>query len=148
MNNKIFNTTFENMLRIMLLMSVTEEPTNIDRLTLLDFICIYGEKCKVLDKNLHGNNEFGFAEFANKRKKMTETIKLSVKNDYVAVENSKEGFVYSLNDRGIAIVNTTKSLYSKSYMIGAKIVSRRFKGSTDEELLKYINEMATEFKEI
>lgn len=63
MKNKVFNTTFENMLRILVLMSVLAEPVNSDRLTALDFICIYGKKCKVLDKNLHGDNEFGFAEF-------------------------------------------------------------------------------------
>ena len=70
MKNKVFNTTFENMLRILLLMGVLNAPANSDRLTALDFICIYGNKCKVLDSNLHGNNEFGFAEFANKREKI------------------------------------------------------------------------------
>ena len=63
------------MLRILLLMGVLNAPANSDRLTALDFICIYGNKCKVLDSNLHGNNEFGFAEFANKREKIAEAIK-------------------------------------------------------------------------
>jgi len=86
MKNRVFNTVFENMLRVLLLFKVLEKPVNIDRITALDFICIYGKKCKVLDKNLHGDNEFGFAEFANKREKKTEAIKLSVRNDYIVVD--------------------------------------------------------------
>jgi hypothetical protein len=79
MSNKMFNTTFENMLRILLLMENLEKPIHIDRITALDFICIYRKKCKVMDKNLHGDNEFDVAGFASKREKITDAIKLSVK---------------------------------------------------------------------
>ena len=67
MRNRVFNTPFENMLRILLLSSTLKKPANVDRLAALDFICIFGKKCKVLDKNLHGDNEFGFSEFTTKR---------------------------------------------------------------------------------
>ena len=120
MKNKVFNTTFENMLRILVLMSVLAEPVNSDRLTALDFICIYGKKCKVLDKNLHGDNEFGCAE----------------------------GLVYSLNERGREIVTNIQSSYSKAYAIGARIVYRKFANYTDEAVLKYISKLATESKEV
>ena len=70
MANKVFNTAFENMLRLLLLVDTLNGPANVDRLAALDFICIYGKKCKVLDRNLHGDNAFGFAEFANKREKI------------------------------------------------------------------------------
>ena len=36
MKNKVFNTTFENMLRILILMSVLAKPANSDRLTALE----------------------------------------------------------------------------------------------------------------
>ena len=51
MRNRVFNSTFENMLRILLMIDTMNEPANVDRLAALDFICIYGKKCKVLDKN-------------------------------------------------------------------------------------------------
>lgn len=148
MKNKVFNTTFENMLRILILMSVLSKPVNSDRLTALDFICIYGKKCKVLDKNLHRDNEFGFAEFTNKREKIAEAIKLSVKNYYVIVGNSAEGLVYSLNERGREIVTNIQSSYSKAYVIGARIVCSKFANYTDEAVLKYISKLATESKEV
>lgn len=142
MKNKIFNTTFENVMRVLLMMYVLDYPVNIDRLAALDFISIYGKKCKVLDKDLHGENEFGFAEFANKRERITEAIRLAVITGYVDVNVSKDGFLYSISTKGKSIVQETQSAYSKGYMVGAKIVNRRFKDSSDEELLKYINDMS------
>ena len=147
MKYKIFNTAFENMLRVLLMMDVIGMQTNIDRLTALDFISIYGKKCKLLDKNLHGDNEFGFAEFANKRERIIEAVKIAVTNDYITVENTASGFLYSINDRGKLIVEKIQTPYARSYIMGAKIVYKKFEGMSDEELLKYINNMAAEIKE-
>lgn len=148
MRNKVFNTVFENMLRLLLLTDTLNAPANVDRLAALDFICIYGKKCKVLDKNLHGDNEFGFAEFANKREKITEAIKLSVKNDFINVEHTDKGFLYSINDRGRSVVQGIQSPYARSYVVGAKIVCRKFSDFTDDSVLKYISNKATESKEV
>ena len=142
MRNKVFNTTFENMLRVLLLTDTLNSPANADRIAALDFICIYGKKCKVLDKNLHGDNEFGFAEFTNKREKISEAIKLAVKNDFMSVANSDQGFVYEINERGKGVVNGLDSAYARAYLIGAKVVCRKFSGYADDELLKYITDLA------
>lgn len=109
MRSKVFNTTFENMLRLLLLADTLNVPANVDRLAALDFICIYGKKCKVLDKNLHGDNEFGFAEFTNKREKITEAVKLSVRNDFFKVQHTDQGFLYSINDRSRQVVQGVQS---------------------------------------
>lgn len=124
-----------------------DASANVDRLAALDFICIYGKKCKVLDKNLHGDNEFGFAEFANKRKKITEAIKLSVRNDFINVKHTKQGFPYSINDRGREVVQNIQSPYARAYTVVAKIVCRKFSGFTDDGVLQYISDRATESKE-
>ena len=146
MRSKVFNTTFENMLRLLLLVDTLNVPANVDRLAALDFICIYGKKCKVLDKNLHGDNEFGFAEFANKREKITEAVKLSVRNDFISVQHTEQGFLYSINDRGRQVVQGVQSPYARSYVVVAKIVCRRFSNCTDEGVLQYISDRATESK--
>lgn len=138
---------FENMLRILLLADTLDAPVNVDRLAALDFICIYGKKCKVLDKNLHGDNEFGFAEFANKREKIAEAIKLSVRNNFINVKHTEQGFLYSINDRGREVVQNIQSSYARAYTVGAKIVCRKFSGFTDDGVLQYISDRATESKE-
>lgn len=148
MRSNVFNTTFENMLRVLLLTDTLNIPVNADRLAALDFICIYGKMCKVLDKNLHGDNDFGFAEFASKREKITEALKLSVRNNFIKVEHTNQGFVYSINERGHQIVKNIQSPYARSYIIGAKIVCRRFSNVTDEGVLQYISDRATKSGEV
>ena len=147
MRNKIFNTPFENMLRILLLTETVNKPMNIDRMAALDFICIFGKKCRVLDKNLHGDNEFGFAEFTTKRERITEAAKLAVKNNFLMVENTKDGFAYSINARGKQVNKGLQSPYARAYVIGAKIVNSRFSAYSDEEILEYISDLSTKAKE-
>lgn len=147
MRNKIFNTPFENMLRILLLTETVNKPMNIDRMAALDFICIFGKKCRVLDKNLHGDNEFGFSEFTTKRERITEAAKLAVKNNFLKVENTKDGFAYSINARGKQVNKGLQSPYARAYVIGAKIVNSRFSAYSDEEILEYISDLSTKAKE-
>ena len=135
------------MLRILLLADAADKPLNVDRLAALDFICIFGKKCRVLDKNLHGDNEFGFSEFTIKRERIAEAVKIAVKNDFLVVETSDEGFTYGINDRGKAIVTGVQSPYARSYTVGAKIVCSRFAGYTDDEILRYISDLSAEAKE-
>ena len=147
MRNKIFNTPFENMLRILLLTETVNKPMNIDRMAALDFICISGKKCRVLDKNLHGDNEFGFSEFTTKRERITEAAKLAVRNNFLMVENTKDGFAYSINARGKQVNKGLQSPYARAYVIGAKIVNSRFSAYSDEEILEYISDLSTKAKE-
>ena len=147
MRNKIFNTPFENMLRILLLTETVNKPMNIDRMAALDFLCIFGKKCRVLDKNLHGDNEFGFSEFTTKRERITEAAKLAVRNNFLMVENTKDGFAYSINARGKQVNKGLQSPYARAYVIGAKIVNSRFSAYSDEEILEYISDLSTKAKE-
>lgn len=147
MRNSVFNTPFENMLRVLLLSNTLKKPANVDRLAALDFICIFGKKCKVLDKNLHGNNEFGFSEFTTKRERITEALKIAVKNDFFNVEKSEDGFLYSISERGNEVVRALESPYARDHIVGAKIVCNRFSSFSDEGILKYISDLSTEAKE-
>lgn len=147
MRSKVFNTPFENMLRILLLSDTVNKPMNVDRFVALDFICIFGEKCRVLDKNLHGDNEFGFSEFATKRERIAEAVKIAVKNDFLTVKATDAGFTYGMNNRGKAIVSGVQSPYAHSYIVGAKIVNSRFARYTDDEILQYISDLSSEAEE-
>lgn len=130
------------------MLHVVDIPINVDRIAALDFICIFGKKFEVLDKNLHGDNDFGFAEFAYKREKVVDATKLAVRNDYISVVQDGQGFRYQINDRGNTIVEAVQSSYSKSYMLGAKIVYRRFSNYTDDGLLKFVTDKAKESMEV
>lgn len=134
------------MLRVLLLSDTVGQPMNVDRIAALDFICIFGRKCRVLDKNLHGDNEFGFSEFATKRERITDAVKIAVKNDFLKAEKTNEGFLYSISNRGREVVKGLQSPYARSYVTGAKIVRNRFNMYSDEGILKYISDLSMEAK--
>ena len=144
MKNRVFNTVFENMLRVLLLVDTMKKATNVERIAAIDFICIYGEKFKILDKNLHGDNVFGFSEFANKRVKISEAVKLAVRNNFLDIKYTQRGFEYKINSRGKKVVKMLESPYAKSYRAGARIICRKFSGYSDQKLLQYISGTASE----
>ena len=67
---KLFNSTFEVSLRLMLLLSVTGDvPMTVDRIAAYDVITIYSRDFGLSEEVLHGDNEFGLSEFASRRNK-------------------------------------------------------------------------------
>ena len=62
--NKIFNTTFETSLRILLLLSVSEsEQMTLDRIADYDFITIYSKYFGHSEIAIQGKNYFVLSEF-------------------------------------------------------------------------------------
>lgn len=148
MEAKVFNTVFENMLRTLLLVSVLDKPATSDRIAALDFISIYGRMFGVLDKNLHGDNDFGFAEYADKRAKVVSALRLAVRNDLVSVVKTSEGFLYGLSERGRKVVNEIDAPYAHAYTAGAKLVIRKFANRDDSAILQFISNASLESKEV
>lgn len=96
--NKIFNTTFESSLRILLLLSVSEdEQMTLDRIADYDFITIYSKYFGISNMALHGENEFGLSEFAARRGMMQITMKSLVLDGLVSVKRRQNGFQYSIS---------------------------------------------------
>ena len=147
MRSKVFNTTFENMLRLLLLADTLNTLANVDRLAALDFICIYGKSVRCWIKTFMEIMSSVLLSLQTSAKKITEAVKLSVRNDFIKAEHTEQGFLYSINDRGRQVVQGVQSPYAEAYVVGAKIVCRRFAGYTDESILQYISDKSTEAKE-
>ncbi|WP_283170003.1 ABC-three component system middle component 2 [Curtanaerobium respiraculi] len=146
MKNDVFNSVFENMLRVLLLSEVLGKPANSDRIAALDFISIFGKKFEVLGSNLHGDNDFGFSEYTDKRNKVSEALKLAVKNGFIEATNTGDGFAYAITSRGKQVVDASRSPYSTAYASGASVVCERFESTSDDKLLKFITGKAVESK--
>lgn len=138
----IFNTPFENMLRILLLLETSQASMNIDRITSLDFLSIYGRSWDVLDENLHGNNRFDFAEFTHKRTVMRQAICMAVKNDFIEVVFNPKGIQYKINDRGKEVASMFNSEYANEYRSGAAVIIARFSEYSDVAILEFIHDKA------
>ena len=141
---RLFNTPFENMLRAILLLDAVSRPLNIDRIAAYDFLCIYGKTWDVLDKNLHGDNRFSFAEYRRKREVMREATALAVKYCLINVVPSAKGIEYEVNPRGTKLMGSIVSTYASEYRDFASSVNNCFQNITDEALLSFIKKGAEE----
>lgn len=144
--NKIFNTTFESSLRILLLLSVSEdEQMTLDRIANYDFITIYSKYFGISDMALYGENEFGFSEFAARRGMMQSTMKSLVLDGLVSVKRRQNGFQYSISVVGKTVAGKMKSEYANNYKMLALKTVEHFKGQSEQKIMKTISNTSTEF---
>lgn len=139
MHRNVFNTTFENSLRILLLLSIVNTATA-DRIAVYDFIAIYGKNFDVSEKNLHGDNDFELCEFATRRKYVLKALKELIIDNYISVKNTEIGFVYSINKNGLSIAMSLSTEYSVEYRLIIRMVVKKFECANEVSLIKIIDE--------
>lgn len=142
MQSDIFDTPFENMLRVLLLLSEAPNRPNVDKIAAIDFISIYGKSFGMLDNDLHGVNRFNFAEFTHKRGMISKAIDLAVANDLIDIRRTPDGLVFAINDRGRELLDGITSSYATSYLSGLKEIIYKLWKREDIELLEFINRKA------
>lgn len=143
--NQVFDTAFENMLRELVLLDAIPEPTNIDKIAALDFLCIYGKSCSVLANNLHGDNRFNFAELSKKHDMAKQAIATAIRCNFIMPLMTPYGMHYELTDRGKQEVKTiNESFYAKEYRAGLISIVKKFWSYSDTQLLAFINAKANE----
>lgn len=141
--NKIFNTTFEVGLRVLILLhTVSPKGITIDRIAAYDFITVYGKLFGLSDSNLHGDNNYNFSEFSSRRLTCTTVLKELVLDGVITVTHSSSGYIYKLSPVGTEFVESLSTDYSKEYMHTAHIVHHHYSGKTDEKLIAEINKLA------
>lgn len=144
MNKKVFNTTFEISMRLLLMLSlVNKRGLTLDSLVTADFIANYSKEFGLADNNLHGDNEFSFSEFSIRRSLAQDAIKQLVLEGMIEVSYSKTGFSYSISERGQAFCNTLTSDYAKEYRLYAKEAIEYMDSKKEKELLSLISREAS-----
>lgn len=141
---KLFNSSFELSLRIMLLLSESGVAgMTIDRILAYDFIAIYSRFFGLSETSLHGNNDFGFSEFATRRNLIQNALKSLVLSDMVYVLRKDDGFHYSINKNGKALCSNLTVEYATAYSVLAKKVMEKYDPMNEVELLSVINKEST-----
>lgn len=137
-NKEVFNTVFEMELRIMLLMSsVPKLFFSSTRILAFDFINCYAKVLGIALENLHGNNDFMYAEMAGRRSLITEAIKKLVRHGILKVKNN-HGYQYKITEPGLEISNGFHSTYAQEYRRVSRISAKKYSCKNDEELLQEI----------
>ena len=141
--SKVFNTSFENSLRVLLLLSVdAQNAKNADMVTALDFIAVYGGCLGISDQDLHGENPYSFCEYSMRRRLIASALKDLVMRGLVNVEKQENGFCYKISADGQTIAKNLDSTYGDDYLIAVNSALSFANGKTERQILAYINERA------
>lgn len=138
--NSLFNTPFEISVRVLLLLSIYNQPISFKRILVTDFITTYGRDFEISDYNLNGDNSFRFSEFIARRELIQQAIKKLILQGLIQPSQNDLGFIYALSNDGQQMIPKFVSIYAEKYLETAKISAEYLKGKKEATLLKEINE--------
>ncbi|CUX40037.1 ABC-three component system middle component 2 [Clostridium sp. C105KSO13] len=136
---KVFNSAFETSLRIMLLLSVCGNGITADRIAEYDLLTVYSRYFGLSDQVLNGDNDFGFSEYAARRKNIQGTLKDMVLDGTVKVVRGNDGFRYAITEAGFNASKRMQSEYAMTYKKLALVTARKYGSKTDSEIMDVIN---------
>ena len=142
MPEKLFNTTFENALRLLILLDVYDYPQTLDMLYAVDFMATYGKTFNITEDNLNGDNQYKFSEFASRREAVKIALKALVLDGLVQALNLNDGIAYTVSSDGEDYCNSLESDYATEYRRNAQLVIKSVAGKTERELISKINKMS------
>ncbi len=138
MSNKLFNSPFEMMLRVLLLLSQDKKNYySVDRIVLIDFVSCYAADFQLPYSNLHGTNNYKFGEIASRRQLVQEAIKLLVTKGLIEVKVDK-GYLFCISVSGFEYAKKLESSYATEYKAISKSAIRKFRKESDENIMKLV----------
>lgn len=139
---KIFNSEFENELRLILLIDAFKKPQNADMIYAADFMVTYGQTFGIADHNLNGENLYKFSEFVSRRPLVQKVLKELTFNGYAKPLSTSSGIVYRLTDEGERMSRSLDSDYAIEYRTTAVEVIKSIGRKSERTLISEINKMA------
>ena len=138
----VFNSIFENELRLIILIDVFEKPQNADMLYAADFMVAYGETFGITKTNLNGENVFKFSEFLSRRSLVQKVLQeLSWKELIKPIADSK-GIIYQITSLGQSYCRSLDSEYAIEYRSTARRVVHYIGNDTERSLISRINKLS------
>ena len=144
MTNKLFNSTFENSLRILLLLAEFDCGQSLDKIYATDFMVSYGATFGVSKSDLNGDNQYKFSEFASRREIVRQALKQLVLDGLVWPDNSATGILYSITDAGREYGAALDSEYAEEYRSTARRIVEMVSDVSERSIIEKINKMSAE----
>ena len=140
---RVFNSTLENALRIILLLDAFDTPQNMDMLYAADFIVVYGRTFGIADEDLNGDNQYKFSEFVSRRAMVQKALKELVLNGLVLPLEIDSGIVFQITADGKKYCISLESDYAREYKAIAKKVVQFVSGKSERSVIAQINRLST-----
>lgn len=136
---KLFNSRFELVLRVMLILKSANKITK-SKILALDLMSTYGKSCKIANENLHGNNQFDISEVAIRKKLIDQAIAyLRLYELAEELYDSSLGYTYRLTSNGRKIIDQVNDDYSNSYQRTLKKAIKLICNRDDEQLFSMLS---------
>ena len=140
---RVFNSTLENALRIILVLDAFDTPQNTDMLYAADFIVVYGRTFGIADEDLNGDNQYKFSEFVSRRAMVQKALKELVLNGLVLPLEIDSGLVFQITADGKKYCISLESDYAREYKAIAKKVVQFVSGKSERSVIAQINRLST-----
>ena len=144
MTNRLFNTIFENSLRILLLLAEFDCGKSLDMIHAIDFMISYGASFGFSDVDLNGDNQYKFSEYAARRENVKKALNELVLYGLVLPLNSINGILYVITDTGLKYSASLESEYAEEYRNTAKKIVSVVSYETECNIIERINKMSAE----
>lgn len=144
MTNKLFNSAFENSLRILLLLDEFRNNQSLEMIYAADFMVAYGATFGVSEFDLNGDNQYKFSEFASRREIVRLALKQLVLDGLVYPINTGSGIMYAVTELGHDFSLTLDSEYAKEYRTTAKQIVSVVDGKSERAIIDRINKLSAE----
>lgn len=133
----IFNSTFENSLRIVILLSNCSIEIRQERIVYLDFITCYSYDFG-FSENINGNNSSKKAEITLRRAKIKKALHELVVDGFIKPIDNESGHYFMITLEGKQFSEQLSSNYANKYRIISRSVITQFSDKTDKGLLDLI----------
>ena len=141
---KVFNSTFENSLRMILLLSEFNSSELLDRLYTTDFLTVYGRDFGLAPINLNGDNDFEYSELQSRKVVCKNALRELVLNGLVIPIKDQTGIRYQINDEGKEYADSLQSEYAMAYRENAEAAIKYVEKYSDRQIISMINRMSTD----
>jgi len=140
--DRLFNSTFENSLRLLILLDEYDLPKTLDMLYVVDFMSLYSATFGITDQNLNGDNEYKFSVFASHRESVKEALKELVLNGTAHAVSYNNGLSYIITPEGEDFCTSLDSDYAKEYRKNAKAVIKVAGNRSERTLISAVYKLS------
>ena len=141
--NNFFNSLPEVAMRILIILSISNEEKDIDTITVIDFIYTYSKYFNINYINLHGDNNFNYCGFASRRMHIQKSLSVLLEKHFIKTIDSKNGIEYSIMEKHKKICENLKSTYSKKYKEIVNTLLIKTKNKSSKKLIDVVNDHIT-----
>ena len=140
--DKLFNSTFEISMRLLILLDEYDMPKTLDMLHVIDFMALYSALFGITEQNLNGDNDYKFSVFASHRESIHEALKALVLNGAIQAVSCCDGLAYIITPEGEDFCQSLESDYAKEYRVNARAVINIAANRSERSLVNAIYKLS------